>query len=96
MLRSSQHPLIWVLGHNRVEYPVCQIRARPSLPPFSEDLLIVKAENNDKAENNNDSLQQVLGQILILIPSPVSLHGPSDSVLKGVLVSPTDLPRDNF
>lgn len=94
MLRSSQHPLIWVLGHKRVESPVCQIRAHSSLPPLSEDLFIAKAENNDKAENDNDSLQQVLGQILT--PSPVSLHGPSDPVLKGVLVSPTDLPRDNF
>lgn len=80
LLRSSQHPLVWVLGHNRVESPVCQTGPHSSLPPFSENLFIAKAENSD------DSLQQ----------SPVFLHGPSAPVLKGVLVSPTDLAKDNF
>lgn len=72
--------MVWVLGHNRVESPVCQIGAHSSLPPFSKNLFIAKAENND------DPLQQSL----------VSLHGLSGPVLKGVLVSPTDLARDNF
>lgn len=62
------------------------VRLVLTLPPLSEDPFIVEAEKNSKAENNDDSSQQSL----------VSLYGPSDPVLKRVLVSPTDLAKDNI
>lgn len=51
----------WFVCLAITELSLQSVRWVLTLPPFSEDIFIAKAENND------DSLQQ----------SPVSLHGPS-------------------